>query len=414
MAVFKTVKLGEIAEICSGGTPSSTNPDFWGGGEIYWATLPDLQKKYLYETQRKITKLGLENSSAKLLPINTIIFSSRATIGEISISKVETTTNQGSKNLICNPEKANYEYLYYCLKFNARRIEQLASGATYKEINKNDLSNVEISLPDLSNQTRIASVLCAYDDLIENNEKRIKILEEMAQRLYTEWFVKFKFPGHEKVKMVDSGTEYGMIPEGWEVKSTAELFDILGGGTPARKAATNWNDGDINWFTPTDITRTNQMFIDESSEKITKSGLKTSSAKLFSPYSIMMTSRATIGAISINTVSASTNQGFIVCLPNSEVPLYFLYYWLRARVPSFIALASGATFKELSRGVFKKIKMLCPDGPVLNEFENKVKPVAKLILFLQRQIRNLSKTRDLLIPQLVTGKRLVNNNDKKS
>jgi len=213
---WREVKLGDVAEILSGGTPSSSKPEYWTGGDIPWATLPDLRSKYLFDTQRKITKLGLKNSSAKLLPVNSVIFSSRATIGEISIAKIETTTNQGSKNFICNPDKLWYEFLYYLLKNKVEMINGLATGATYKEINKTVFSSIEISLPNISTQKSIADVLSTYDNLIENNTKRIKILEEMAQAIYREWFI--------------SSANGGKLPEGWKILQVEELIKRVSPG----------------------------------------------------------------------------------------------------------------------------------------------------------------------------------------
>ncbi len=236
---WNKVKLGDVAEIESGGTPSSTKSEYWDGGDICWATLPDLENKYLFDTQRKITPLGLKNSSAKLLPINSVIFSSRATIGEVAITKVETSTNQGSKNFICNPAKIDYEFLYYLLKSKVEEINNLASGATYKEINKTVFSAVEIEIPNIPVQKQIAQILAVYDDLIYNNTCRIKILEQTAQTIYTEWFVNFRFPGHEKVKMVDSGTEFGKIPEGWSVGTLSDLVEIRKEGINPKVLAPN-------------------------------------------------------------------------------------------------------------------------------------------------------------------------------
>jgi type I restriction enzyme S subunit len=116
----------------------------------------------------------------------------------------------------------------------------------------------------------------------------------------------------------------------------------------------------------------------------------------------MITSRATIGAISINTHEACTNQGFITCLPNERVPLYFLFHWLTENVPTFQRMASGATFKEISRGVFKTIEFLHPSAALVHRFESQVAPMAKQILVLQRQIQSLRRTRDLLLPRLLS------------
>ena len=145
------------------------------------------------------------------------------------------------------------------------------------------------------------------------------------------------------------------------------------------------------------------MFIDDSSDHITELGLAQSSARMFPAFSVMLTSRATIGAISINTQPACTNQGFITCLPNERVPLYFLFHWLTENVPTFQRMASGATFKEISRGVFKTIDFLQPPAALLGRFETTTTPMAEQVLALQRQIQNLRRSRDLLRPRLLSG-----------
>lgn len=145
------------------------------------------------------------------------------------------------------------------------------------------------------------------------------------------------------------------------------------------------------------------MFIDDSSDHITERGLAQSSARIFPARSVMLTSRATIGAIAINTHPACTNQGFITCLPNDRVPLFFLFHWLTENVPTFQRMASGATFKEISRGVFKTIEFLQPTDELVGRFEAIAAPMAEQVLALQRQIQNLRRTRDLLLPRLLSG-----------
>ena len=258
-----------------------------------------------------------------------------------------------------------------------------------------------LSLPSLPIQRRIASILSAYDDLIENSQRRIKILESMARALYREWFVHFRFPGHENHPRVASAL--GEIPEGWEVKAVANSFEISGGGTPSRKDERYWESGTIQWFSPSDLTGAGTMFMDDSGDHITDLGLAESSARLFPARSVMLTSRATIGAIAINTQQACTNQGFITCLPSERVPLYFLFHWVTENVPTFQRMASGATFKEISRGVFKTIDFLQPPARVVLQFESTVAPLAEQVLSLQRQIQNLRRTRDLLLPRLLSG-----------
>lgn len=176
---YPLVKLADVTEILSGGTPSTNNAEYWDNGTIFWATLVDTKEKYLTKTERKITEKGLNSSSAKLLPVNTVIFSSRATIGDVTIAKVETATNQGYKNFICNPNAINYEYLYYILKQQAKNIESLASGMTYKEISKTEIGNFKIPLPPLDIQQKIVEECQKIDD--EFNRTRMKIEEYRAK-----------------------------------------------------------------------------------------------------------------------------------------------------------------------------------------------------------------------------------------
>lgn len=274
-------------------------------------------------------------------------------------------------------------------------------GVAQQHFNVGAAKELEVGLPPRLVQDRIAGILSAYDELIENSQRRIKILEAMARALYREWFVNFRFPGFESIPRVPS--PLGEIPQGWEVKTISDAFAISGGGTPSRKVDEFWKGGTIQWYSPSDLTGAGTMFMDDSSDHITERGLTQSSARMFPARSVMLTSRATIGVIAINTQPACTNQGFIICLPNERVPLYFLFHWLTENVPTFQRMASGATFKEISRGVFKTIKFLHPPDELIRRFEAIVAPISEQILVLQRQIQNLRRTRDLLLPRLLSG-----------
>ena len=143
--------------------------------------------------------------------------------------------------------------------------------------------------------------------------------------------------------------------------------------------------------------------MDESGTKITDIGLSRSSAKMFPPYSVMLTSRATIGVVAINTTPAATNQGFITCIPNKRFPLYLLFHWIKNNVDRFISLGTGATFKEITKGVFKGIELVVPPTALVDDFQQKVAPLMDMILRLQRKNRNLRTQRDLLLPKLISG-----------
>jgi len=135
---WKKATLGDICEIISGGTPDTKIQEYWNG-DIYWATTVDVKEKYLHSTNRTISEVGLRNSSAHIIPINSVLLSSRATVGLVTINKVEVTTNQGFKTFICDPDKIYFEYLYYVLSNLTEKIKSLSSGTTYLEVSKSQI-----------------------------------------------------------------------------------------------------------------------------------------------------------------------------------------------------------------------------------------------------------------------------------
>jgi type I restriction enzyme S subunit len=298
---------------------------------------------------------------------------------------VNTIASTGFAVLRAKPNKLDGRYLYYAVtsQYFTDYLTLNAKGSAYPAVDAGIIGRAEIYLPGLPVQEKISSVLGCYDDLIENNSKRIEKLETMSRLLYLHYF--------DAPEAIDRVVKIG------------GAFNIVGGGTPSKNNETLWINGDINWYTPSNLTKSGSMFIEESSDKINQTGLKKSSAKLFDSYSIMMTSRATIGVISINTTTAATNQGFITCLPNEETGLYYLYYWLKANTDQIERKASGTTFKEISKGVFKTIDFPVPKQTTLKQFELKVKPFSELILILQRKNKSLSNARDLLLPRLLSG-----------
>jgi type I restriction enzyme S subunit len=140
---------------------------------------------------------------------------------------------------------------------------------------------LKFRFPPLPVQRRITDILSAYDELMENNQRRIRLLEQMTRDIYRQWFVHFRFPGHKKIPLVAS--PIGDIPQGWELKTVADSFEISGGGTPSRKEPAYWESGTIQWFSPSDLTGAGTMFMDDSSDHITERGLAKSSARLAGP-----------------------------------------------------------------------------------------------------------------------------------
>ena len=286
-------------------------------------------------------------------------------------------------------------FISYFLK--TLHLESQNVAGAVPGVNRNHLHKLKLRCPPLPIQKKIAAILSAYDDLIENNNRRIALLEQMAEEIYREWFVRMRFPGYEQA------TFHQGVPEGWEMVKVSKAFDFTGGGTPSKKEARYWEEGDINWFTPTDITSSDGIMISNSGVKCTNEGLNNSSAKMFPSYSVMMTSRATIGAIGINTNPACTNQGFITCIPNKTYPLSYLYHWLKINKPYFEILATGATFAELTKGTFKKISILTPPKGITNQFVRLISPFFKSIEARLSKTNTLKQTRDRLLSRLISG-----------
>lgn len=173
---YPWVPLGEVTEIFNGGTPDTKVAEFWNGS-IYWATLVDTKVKYLYSTQRTITEAGLDSCNATIMPINSVLFSSRATIGDVSIAKVPVATNQGYKNFVCDEARICHEYLYQILRVEAESIEALANGMTYPEISKEKIARFKIPLPPLDVQQKIVDEI----ERVENEEQKLRIDVARAQ-----------------------------------------------------------------------------------------------------------------------------------------------------------------------------------------------------------------------------------------
>lgn len=296
-----------------------------------------------------------------------------------------------------NEEELNIRYLCYALNQQLRLLKTMSSGSTTKFLTIRMLDNLDIPLLGINIQTQIVNILSAYDDLIENNQKQIKLLEEAAQRLYKEWFVDLRFPGHENTKIVDG------VPEGWRVASIADICDTVGGGTPSTKIQSYYEKGDILWVTPTDITRNFSLALLDTEKKITPEGLKNSSAKMLPAETILMTSRASVGFFGMCKYEVCTNQGFISCIPKRENLQMYLLFNLKSRVEEIRQKAGGSTYLEISKTVFRELKIILPKDEVLAEYQKNVHDIFDEIYCRTEMIKSLVDMRNRLLPKLMSG-----------
>ena len=222
MEQWKTYKLSEIGQVIGGATPSTKVASNYDG-DIAWITPKDLSLlsgRYIYKGERSITEAGYKSCSCQMLPAGSILFSSRAPIGYIAIAGNELCTNQGFKSIVPNTEIVNSHFLYYLLSYEKNRIAEMGSGTTFMEISGNVMKNIEVKLPHLSIQNKIAEILTSLDEKIENNQRINDNLEQQAQALYKSWFVDFE--PFKDCEFVDS--ELGLIPEGWQVGTYEQII----------------------------------------------------------------------------------------------------------------------------------------------------------------------------------------------
>ncbi|QVW35318.1 restriction endonuclease subunit S [Geobacter sulfurreducens] len=216
MTCWKTARLDQCCEIVSGATPSTSITAYWDG-DICWATpkdLSDLKGAYISHTPRKITRSGLDSCAATILPTNSVLFSSRAPIGHVAVNTVPMATNQGFKSFVPNPTKVHAKYLYYWLRKNRPYLESLGNGATFKEVSKAIVSRIEIPLPPLPEQRRIAEVLDKAEELRTKRRAALAQLDTLNQSIFLEMFGDIQTIFHK-----------------WSVKKLGELLEFLTSGS---------------------------------------------------------------------------------------------------------------------------------------------------------------------------------------
>lgn len=400
MSQWKRVKLSELGDIVGGATPSTKREEYYNG-DIAWLTPKDLAgytSRYISKGERSITEEGLNSCSAKLLPKNSVLFTSRAPIGYVAIAKNDICTNQGFKSIAPN-ENTDPLFLYYLLKYNKERIEAMGSGTTFKEVSGAVMKNIEVDMPDYEEQKRISAILSSIDDLIEKNDSINKNLEEQAQAIFKSWFVDFEpFQDGEFEE-----SKLGLIPKGWRVGTISDLGEVVGGSTPSKAKAEYYTVNGIPWITPKDLSIQKSKFIFNGETDITQSGLKNSSAKILSQGAVLFSSRAPIGYIAIAGQPVATNQGFKSVVPFDAVGTEYVYYYLKNNIDMIENSASGSTFKEVSGAVMKKIPALIPDNQFLSKFCVLCEPILKQQKENELQNAKLATIRDTLLPKLMSA-----------
>ncbi|MCD4698206.1 MAG: restriction endonuclease subunit S [Bacteroidales bacterium] len=325
-----------------------------------------------------------------------LIIGRKGTVGSIHKSKIpfypiDTVYYLTEKDTICN-----FDFLYYLL-LNLG-LHEMNSDSAVPGLNRENAYSRNITIPPLPEQKSIAAVLTFFDNKIELFRQQNQTLEEMAQTLFKEWFVDYRFLGAGK--MIDS--ELGMIPEGWKVDNIGKYVNIKGGSTPSTKNHKLWK-GEIHWTSPKDLSFSKQPFLLDTEKKITQEGLKKISSGLLPKGTLLFSSRAPIGYIAISNVDVAINQGYIAFLPDATFSNYFMFNWLTLNMKYIISAANGSTFLEISKSSFRSLQTVVPEEKILNSFDRTITPIFQKILNNLNQIQTLTKLRDTLLPKLMNG-----------
>ncbi|MEI6267591.1 MAG: restriction endonuclease subunit S [Methylococcaceae bacterium] len=290
----------------------------------------------------------------------------------------------------------NIRYFYFFLIPYLKSFEQQATGATTKFLTMKILNNIQVALPEIEVQDKIAEILSAYDDLIETNNQRIATLEQLAQQIYKEWFVRMRFPGWE-----NTAFQHG-IPDGWEELPFAGLVDILSGGTPSTNTISYWN-GDVLFFTPKDAN-TNCIYAFDTEKKITDQGLENCNSSLYEPNTVFITARGTVGKVNLNLYSMAMNQSCFALRGKTGISQSYLFFATKSNVDSMKSIANGATFDAITIDSFSRFKALKPTSDLINKFDDILIPFLNEIKCIVEVNINLTRIRDLLLPRLISGK----------
>lgn len=331
---------------------------------------------------------------------NDLIFAREAPAGNVALVQENQTVCLGQRTVLIRPnvQKVNPQYLVYYLLSPKPQYELLgtANGATVAHVNLPAIRNLKIELPEKSVQDKIGTILVTYDDLIENNQKQIKLLEEAAQRLYKEWFVNLRFPGYENTKIVDG------VPEGWNECTVESFGTVITGKTPPTSNKEYYTNGKVPFVTIPDMH--NVVYPLKTEKRLTIEGAQTQKNKYIPPNSVMISCIGTVGLVSIATEVCQTNQQINSIILNNEDDLYFFYESMLRMKDLLDGLGSnGATMTNVNKSKLEKLIIISPSKDIVKQYNDVCKPLFESALNLSRKNVYLKNMREALLPKLMSG-----------
>lgn len=398
MSEWKKVLIKDLGRTVTGHTPPTKEKKYFGDF-MPFVKPTDISKdeKYTYHPEQYYSREAAEKYKNSLIPKGATCVVCIGTIGEkMTMAHCDLFTNQ-SINSIIPSDEYDPDFVYYLLKYNLGKVKSLNKGtASGREfVSKSTFLDMPVMVcEDKGEQIRIGSVLSRYDSLIENYQQQVKLLEEAAQRLYKEWFVDLRFPGHENTKIVDG------VPEGWEKTTIGEAFETLLGGTPSRQKANYWY-GNIAWINSGEI---NKDRIIEPSEYITKEGLEHSATKLLPVHTtVLAITGATLGQVSYTEIETCANQSVVGIIDRKRNMQEYVFLYVKDNIYKIVNKATGGAQQHINKDIVNAYPFKLPTQNVVEKFNEYIRPIFKKEALIFFQIRLLTEARDRLLPKLMSG-----------
>ena len=388
----KKVCIGDLGTIVTGNTPPRNRPELYGNHTPFIkATDISESEKYTYNPEECYSEEGYNKYIKSLIPKGSTCVVTIGSIGKkMTMAHCDLFINQAMNAIIPNA-CFDSEYVYYAVKNVLGNIKTLDSGTASgrENVSKSAFSKMEIWVEEeLPIQHRIATILSRYDSLIENYQKQIKLLEESAQRLYKEWFIDLRFPGHENTKIVDG------VPEGWEKKSIANLGTYLNGF--AFKPS-DWQE------TGKPIIKIKEMGNGISTDTPRNNGERVPEKYLIKSGDLLFSWSATLMVIVWTGEDGWLNQHIFKVMPAQGVGREFLLQSISRTIAEFSNLTTGSTMKHIQRNKLEQVFVNTPTSEIMNCYCRIAERLREQILNISSQIRHLTEARDRLLPKLMSG-----------
>ncbi len=400
--------LDLVADIIGGGTPKTTNKEYWNG-DIPWLSVVDFgdDNKFVYQTEKNITQTGFENSSTKILEKDMLILSARGTVGEIAQLGRPMAFNQSCYGLNAKQELSN-NFLYYILKKSVSDFKLKSHGAVFDTITRDTFKNIYVPIPPKHEQEQIAEILSCLDDKIELNRKINDNLEKVASSLFKHWFVDFEFPNKEGKpykssggKMIDS--ESGEIPEGWKVGKISNLIKVESGFS----FNSNMFDESGQYKLVTIKNVQNGYFVNECTNSLSIIPEKMPRCCNLKNGDILLSLTGNVGRVCIvNGKNYLLNQRVATIIPIDEKNRAFAYLLFRQKDFQYtlMNISHGTAQQNLSPIETSFLEIFIPSIEILNHFAEVANPIFENIVSNLNQAKYLSSIRDSILPRLMSGK----------